>query len=449
MKRIKRFILLTFCISLSCLFTSCNTSGIQSTSEDKNVSGNDSSSSSESDKVSITISWWGGETRHEATQKAIKAFEEKNPGINVNVRFGAWYGWEYTMSTAFYAGTEPDINQINWNWISDYSSDGSMFLDLNTLSDYFDFSNYEQSILKECTVAGELQAIPVSMTGRIFYWNKTTFDKAGIDIPSSLEQLYDSAEKFSEKLGDDYYPLVLCEYDRMILMVYYLESVYGKAWVTDGKLNYSKKEIAEGLEFIQSLEDKHVTPTIPEILGDGAVSPDKDPEWIKGKYAGIFEWDSAALKFSDSLDKGQKLVVGDYFSDMGKYHGGFAKISLAFAVSENTKYPKECAMLLDFLLNDPEGAAMMAGERGIPLSKSAFKACTQKGNFNDIVSQANKKVLDWVRYPLDSKFENTKLKGNPDGVYYDVFSGLSYGDYDIDEAASVLYSGITDVMGDL
>ena len=33
---------------------------------------------------------------------------------------------------------------------------------------------------------------------------------------------------FAEKLGEDYYPLALGAYDKMILMVYYLESVYGQ-----------------------------------------------------------------------------------------------------------------------------------------------------------------------------------------------------------------------------
>lgn len=100
------------------------------------------------------------------------------------------------------------------------------------------------------------------MTGRIFYWNKATFDKAGISVPKSLAELKAAGETFKTKLGEEYYPLVLGEYDRMILMVYYLESVYGKAWVENEKLQYSAEEIQEGLKFIQSLEDAHVTPSI-------------------------------------------------------------------------------------------------------------------------------------------------------------------------------------------
>ena len=396
--------------------------------------------------VTLKFSWWGGDSRHEATQKAVEAFMAKYNNITVETNFGAWSGWEDSMSTAFYAGTAPDVNQVNWNWISNYSADGSIFLDMNKVSNTFDLTQYDQSALDQCTVAGELQAIPVSMTGRIFYWNESTFEKAGISTPKTLEELYAAGETFKTVLGDDYYPLALGEYDRAILCVYYLESVYGKAWVTDGKLNYTAEEIATGLQFIEDLEAKHVIPTVATILGDGAESLDKNPKWMEGKYAGIFEWDSSATKFGGALNEGQSFIVGDYMKDMGEYQGGFSKVSLAFAITENTKYPTESAMLMQYLLNDPEGSAIMASERGIPLSKAANATCKEQGLLNEMVAEANGKVLAWVDFPLDTQFENSKLKGAPDGVYYDVFGGLSYDEYTVEDAAKVLVDGVTAVL---
>ncbi|MGN0408086.1 MAG: ABC transporter substrate-binding protein [Bacteroides sp.] len=393
------------------------------------------------ESCTLTFSWWGGDARHDATLKAIKAFEEKYPGIHVESTYGTWTGWEDSMATMFATNTAPDVNQVNWNWITSYSADGRAFLDLNQVSGILDLSQYPESALKQCTVANELQAIPVSMTGRIFYWNKTTFDKAGIAVPKTLDDLKKAGEIFKTKLGDNYYPIALGEYDRMILMVYYLESVYGKPWVENGKLQYSEDEIQKGLEFIQSLEDAHVTPSIKTILGDGAESLDKNPKWMNGCYAGIFEWDSSASKFSGALDKGQEFVVGEFFPDMGKYHGGYSKVSLGFAISENCKHPKEAAMLLNFLLNEDEGTTLMASERGIPLSTAAFSNCSGKELLNKTVAEANSKVLAWVSYPLDPKFESAALKST-DGVYYDVMSGLSYKEYTSKEAASLLVDGI-------
>ena len=40
------------------------------------------------DPIELTISWWGGDSRHEAYQKAIEAFQEKYPNITVSPKIG-------------------------------------------------------------------------------------------------------------------------------------------------------------------------------------------------------------------------------------------------------------------------------------------------------------------------------------------------------------------------
>lgn len=407
-----------------------------------------SDSAGKADRKKISFSWWGGESRHEATMKAVKAFEEKNSDIGIDVRFGAWDGWEDSMTASFYAGTQSDIVQINWNWLKEYDRDNGLFLDLNSVSGYFDFSNYSSEELELCTSDGKLKAVPVSVTGRIFYWNSSVFSKAGMNIPASLEELYKAGPVFREKLGEEYYPLALGEYDRMMLMIYYLGAVYGKPWISDGKLNYTASEIIKGTEFIDSLEKSHVIPSVAEISGTGASTFDKSPKWMNGEYGGIFEWDSAAAKYSQALESQDSFTVGDYFSDMGEHKGGYSKISLAFAVSEKTEYPEECARFLDFILNDPEGSVLMGVERGIPLSTSALKSCRDSGLLNGIEEEACRRVKAWTEFSLDINFEDPKLKVNPEGVYYDAFSGLSYGEYSAEKAAQIIADGVTGVLND-
>ena len=196
---------------------------------------------------------------------------------------------------------------------------------------------------------------------------------------------------------------------------------------------------------IQSLEDNHVIPTAQTLTGDGADSLDKNPKWMEGKYAGIFEWDSSASKFEKALNEGQEFFVGNYFADMGEYHGGFTKVSLALAISNTAADKNAAAQLIEFLLNSDEGAKLMKSERGIPLSKKANELCAQEGLLNAKVAEANAKVLDWCSNKLDPKFESSALKSS-DGVYYDVMDGLSYKDYSIEEAAQALCDGITEVL---
>lgn len=404
----------------------------------------------EYEECTLSLSWWGGDSREKATKEAIAAFEEKYPGITVEGNFAAWDGWETKQATQFNSGTASDVSQINWNWIDNWSSDGSKFVDLNDYADVLDLTQVDEASLNQCVVNDKLQGIPISMTGRIFFWNSKTFEKAGLSTPTSYAELLEAGKTFQEKLGDDYYPLALGEYDRTILMVYYLESKYGKAWVADGELQYTQEEVEDGLNMILELEENHVIPTLQKLSGDGASALNQNANWIDGHYAGIFEWDSAATKYGgETLDADNQgaLVVGDYFSDWGDYQGGYSKVSMAFAISATCEHPKEAAMLINFLLNEEEGAVAMSTERGIPVSASGLAYCEEAGLLEGSqVAEANAKVLAWTSFPLDFKFESAELKDST-GVYYDVMGGLAYGDYTVEEAAETLIDGVNGVLG--
>ena len=218
-----------------------------------------------SEPTAITFAWWGGDARHEATQNAVNAYMAANPGVTVTTDYGAWTGWEEKVSTALFAGTAADINQANWSWLTNYGAEGKTFLDLNQYKDVIDLTQFDQSTLDTCTVDGKLYGLPVAVTGRIFYWNTDTFAKAGIDFPKTFADLKAAGEVFKTKLGDDYYPLVMGEYDRMIFMVYYLESKYGKAWIENGALQYGVDEIAEVFTVLKELEAAHAIPSIKTI----------------------------------------------------------------------------------------------------------------------------------------------------------------------------------------
>ena len=155
--------------------------------------------------VSMTISWWGGDSRHEAYQNAIKEFQAEHTNITIEPTFAAWSGWEEKMAAAFIAGNAQDVCQVNWNWLYNYSADGSKFVDLNTVSKFLDLTQWDDAAMDACYVANSQQCVPVSMTGRIFFWNMTTFNKAGItEVPKSLDDLIGFAQRHTQFTDDQF-----------------------------------------------------------------------------------------------------------------------------------------------------------------------------------------------------------------------------------------------------
>ena len=400
--------------------------------------------------VTIKFCWWGGDSRHEATEKAVAAFMQKYPYITVDCEYGAWSGWEEKQSLAIQGGNAADVMQINWNWITSYSGNGTNFVNLEDYKDVLDLTQFPENNLEQCKADGKLMAVPVSLTGRLFYWNKTTFDEIGCPLPTDEASLFAAGEAF-KAYNEDYYPLAMGEYDRAIFLVYYLESVYGKPWVENMEVQYTVEEVTDGMNYINALEESHAEPSIATIQGDMADSLDKNAKWIDGKYAGIFEWDSSASKFQKAIVESttkpnQEFVIGDFIK-LGDHDGGFTKISMALAVSATSEHPKEAAMLINYLLNDDEGIEICGTERGIPCSAEAIKLLGEKGLGDSLVKEANAKVTGFSKFPLDPMFEHNDLKANPDGVYYKVFGKLSAGDIDSAKAAQQLIDGINECYG--
>ena len=148
---------LSACMTAS-LLAGC---GAASSSASSAASSDAASASTESaapaGDVSLSVSWWGGDSRHEATQKALDTYAAAN-GVSITTNYNAWSGWEDAMSTALYAGTAEDLIQVNWNWIYNYNngSNGDNFVDLNTLSDVIDLTQFDQAALDQCTIDGKI-----------------------------------------------------------------------------------------------------------------------------------------------------------------------------------------------------------------------------------------------------------------------------------------------------
>ena len=117
MKRnFKKAVSLALASTMALSLAACGgTSASTDTTAAGKAEGGDSAASNE--EVTLKFSWWGGDARHEATEKAIAAFMEKYPNIKVEAEYGAWTGWEEKQALAIQGGNAADVMQINWNWI--------------------------------------------------------------------------------------------------------------------------------------------------------------------------------------------------------------------------------------------------------------------------------------------------------------------------------------------
>ena len=59
--------------------------------------------------VTLRFSWWGGDTRHEATILAIETYMEQNPGITIEYEYMGFDSYYEKLLTQLSSNTQPDI----------------------------------------------------------------------------------------------------------------------------------------------------------------------------------------------------------------------------------------------------------------------------------------------------------------------------------------------------
>ncbi|WP_069997353.1 ABC transporter substrate-binding protein [Cellulosilyticum sp. I15G10I2] len=401
------------------------------------------------EQVELRISWWGGDDRHTATLDAIKKFEELNPNIKVKSEYGGWDGHPEKITTQLAGNTATDIIQVNYDWLARLSKDGSGFYDLNELSSILELNNYSENALAFGMRNNILNAVPVSTTGRSAFYNKTTFDKFGATIPSTWDELIASAEKFNEA---GFYPFDLdngAGFTTWYLAVVYMQQKTGKDFINaDGTLGFTEEDIKEGLEFYKLLEDKKVVRGVEARTNEAGTTPlFQTPSWIDGKVAGVLEWGSSVGKYEQPLvEKGQELVLGDLpMLPDSKMTGWFMKPSLMFSINKNTKYPEESAMLLNFLLNDPEAAVILGTSRGIPTSTSALEALKAAGKLEGLAFESTEQINNSNPTIISPYMENAKMKE----IYTEAIDRVSYKVSSIEETAKLMHEKLTAQLAEL
>lgn len=396
------------------------------------------------DKCTLRFSWWGGDDRHEATLRAIELWNSKHPDITIVPEYGGWDGWTEKVGTQLSGGTEPDIMQINYDWLISFSPDGKGFYDLELLTEHLDLTQFDSDVLSFGKVGGVLNGVTVSVSGRGLFYNSETYKSFGAEYPETWSELIALGEKFHK---EGIYPLdvdIQSGGTAWYLAVVYVQQQTGRQFITiDGELGFTEDDIKNALDFYKKLEDSHVIRTIDmRIDEDGTAALYQSPEFIDGRVAGVLEWGSSVGKYEMTLSEGV-LEAGPMLSDdNGKSGGWMIKPSLLYAISRKTKNPDEAAAFMDFMLNDTEAASILGTTRGIPSSRISEESLEKSGRLTGL-AQENDALLEQLNTVTISPYmELAQMKE----YYNTAIEKVSYNAADPAEAAHEMYVSITDYL---
>ncbi len=389
----------------------------------------------------ISFSWWGNDDRHQATQKAIEAFNAAHQGkIEVVGQPSGFGNLDEVFATRYAGGNPSDVMTVNYPWVLQYSPKGDGFYDLGKVKDIFDFSQYDPKFLASGKTGGFQQVIPYGQNTLCFFANKSAYQRVGIsEIPKTFEEYKAAAQKFTAKNPKTY--LIVSPTFRFAA-IYYLQQKTGKGeFADDLSMNYTVNDYKEALAWYKNLVDAHVfcsRKDYIENVGTNPVSIAQNAKYIQGGYVGVLEWSGGVASNAATLaEKGDQMVIADLpLIDGAVFKGTIAKPSMTFAISKNSKSPRAAAEFLQYILNDPAGVKLMGSTRGMVASKSAKAELEKDGLIGGPVKQAydfTEKTQVINNSPIfeDAIFTNT---------YESNYEAFEFGKLTVDHAAQAIYN---------
>lgn len=395
----------------------------------------------------LRMSWWGGDSRHAATQEALKACGEKH-GHTINPEYTGWDGHFEKLTTQIAGKTEADIMQVNWPWLPIYSKNGDGFADLNAFSDTIDLSNWDASQLEDGTRNGKLNGLSVSTTARLFVFNTTTWEKAGLELPKTWDDLVAAGPVFAEMLGEDYYPFEATALDAALIVTLYGTQMTGKPLIdpATNEVMWTEEELTKAIEFYGTLVENHVVPKWQDVAAAGNVPLHENPNWTAGKIGGTYQWDSTFFKISDPLEDGQEIVYTDLLTmDGQKTAGVYRKSSMVFSISANSDNQQAAAEIVNCLLNEPEGVEALGSTRGVPASKAAIKQLSDAGAIAPMQVEAQDRVMAAEGPAIHPMMEFPDVRS----AMEDNLELYAYGEIDAATAADEMIYAIKEALEDM
>ena len=419
-------------LTLAAVLTACG----KSDSGSNGGSGSTGAEPGSGEEVTLTFSWWGSEERHEAMEQVAKLYEEANEGVTIKVEYGAWDGWQQKVLTQMKGQTEPDIMQVNYNWVHSFGKGSNVFYDLNELSS-LDLSNWDADYLKAMEVDGQQAAVPHGMTGRVQAYNAALFEEYGLEFPTT----YDEVKAAAEIIGADNTPTgadnkyVLMTIGKECPDLYIAQMLYnhtGKPMQTDGKINYTEAEVKEVLDLYMSLSESGAMPTFQQ---EDPIDNESNPVWTSGRTGAIYEWAgtlnkyTAAYKGGDAVDE---LAIAPYITEDGSAPNVYVKPNLGYAVSKNSKNPEVAADFINFMFTDEEAVKALGTNLGISSNKVTNEIQVKEGMIEGKVKEAYEVLDSYEQTVIDPYFEDENVRGQR----YIVIEALRTGSVDSTEAAA-------------
>lgn len=308
-----------------------------------------------------------------STERIVADWNKANPNATVKIVYGDVNNMQDKLTTAFAGNVAPDIFQHEAASILEFSKRG-----------YLADISKEMASLKKTIPTGlwqvgsyknRLYGAPTMTQTYTIFANVDAFKKAGVKIPTGTGSFtWDDYRELAKKFTTDgkygvAWGLRSPAAMTMIMGMNYNAAFFRGLTSSGGAqigVNAAELEVPTRI-WNMIYTDKTIDPAALTMTGAGPV-----PGFLAGKYAMIF----AASYVASDLDVAAK-AAGFNWTALPLLKGVTNKQGAnpqTLSVSAQSKYPKQAAAFIRFMLKDENLAELALGEGLIPSTTGALKS---------------------------------------------------------------------------
>ncbi|KGE17404.1 ABC transporter substrate-binding protein [Paenibacillus wynnii] len=312
----------------------------------------DAGSGNSGKKTELTF-WgdWGGEGQKQF-ETMVNAFNKSQDKIHVK------YVLQQDMITKFLTaatnGGSPDV--LFWDrWRTSLYAPKNVLhpVDEYLTRDGISKDDFYSESLTELSYDNKLYGLPLTVDARALFYNKKLLDEAGLQPPTTWDELEAAAAKLTKWNGNK---LEVAGFSMGDLGLFnmYLQQAGGSMLTEDGKTNFNNEQGKQVLEFWDRLMNKEKVYKVGFELGLG----EGQDAFVTGKVAMLYSgpWMlSTYNKYGKDLDYGIVPPPAGPNGDKGSVMGGFGLV-----IPEGSKHQDEAWEFIKWWTANKDNALLWA-----------------------------------------------------------------------------------------
>lgn len=386
----------------------------------------------------LQLSFWGDASRNKLTKNAINAYHTNHTNVTIHSWFADFSSYFNKLNTQIAGGTTPDLIQMDMSYVQQYVNE-KILLDLSPFiaDKTIDLSDFDQGMLKNSEDKNIVYGIPMGGNYECMVYDKNLVQEAGVSDPPATWTWDDFATyttQISKALASK--PVYGTQDMSGAIDVFeiWVRQHGTELYTPDGKIAFNVDVISSWFDYWSKLRTS------------GGCAPAQLQATVTGSGPSttLLAQGKAAFTTGHSNQFSSYQVLTKHTLALqqlptGPGPGLYLKPSMLMSIAAKSKFAKDSADFINFLITNPNGAKAIGLDRGVPGSARARAA------LNPTLKPVDQAVLTYTAAVTSSGQSTPRTVLDPAGAgkiqtaLTKVAQAVSFGQQSISDAANSFY----------